>query len=94
MCSHYTRRQERLVSLCEKSGLAGKHRGAGTATVCDVDLEPKAVIRLTAGPADGLVFAVPAAKIPPFVAVEPVAKYERAPSDGEVICYRFAAEDS
>jgi hypothetical protein len=35
--------------------------------------EVKVVIRLIGGLADGFVFAVPAAKIPPFVAVGPVA---------------------
>jgi hypothetical protein len=54
--------------------------------------EMKAAIRLLGGPADGFVFAVPIDKIPPFVAAgRHVARYERVPSDGEVICYRFAS---
>jgi hypothetical protein len=53
--------------------------------------QAKAVIRLIAGPADGLIFTVPAGEIPPFAAFGsvPLAMHEREPSDGEAICYRF-----
>ena len=38
-----------------------------------------------------LQFTVPVMKIPPFVAAgRSVARYERVPSDGEMICYRFS----
>ena len=46
------------------------------------------------GPADGLVLSVLAHEIPPFFAFGsvPLARYERDPGDGEVICYRFIAK--
>jgi hypothetical protein len=54
------------------------------------NFEAKAVIRLNGGPADGFEFTVPVTKIPRFVtAGRSVARYEREPSDGEVIYYRF-----
>ena len=55
-----------------------------------LNVEPKVVIRFVAGAADGFEFTVPVAKIAPFVSVGPSATYERVPSDGEMICYRFA----
>ena len=56
-----------------------------------MNTEPKAVIRLVGGPADGFVFAIPDEQMPPlFVSVGPAATYERAADDGDVICYRFA----
>jgi hypothetical protein len=56
-----------------------------------VSIAPKVVLLLTFGPADGLMFSVPADDIPAFVIFgsSPIARYERVPGEGEVLCYRF-----
>lgn len=73
-----------------------KQRSAGAATVRLVSIAPKVVLLLTFGPADGLMFSVPADDIPAFVIFgsSPIARYERVPGEGEVLCYRFSPQNS
>ena len=56
-----------------------------------MNLEAKLILRLVGGPADGFVFAVPATKVPRFVGVGVTTRYEREPSNGEVLIYRLVA---
>jgi hypothetical protein len=56
-----------------------------------MSMKTKVVVRLIAGPADGLVFSVPFRQIPPFVGFGAFARYERVAGEGDVISYMFTA---
>jgi hypothetical protein len=59
-----------------------------------INLDGKIVIRLVGGPAEGSVFAVPADKVPSFIAVgHPVARYQNEPGDGIVRIFRYVATE-